>query len=75
MPLLLTQLTAIAQCVIDVMIDGPLVRANWYDIWGSAVMNVAMCARFGKSGVSFGRGRYEVFSAISRRSLELVRSW
>ncbi|CAD6592624.1 MAG: hypothetical protein ASARMPREDX12_006283 [Alectoria sarmentosa] len=46
---------AIAQCVIDVMIDGPLVRANWYDIWGSAVMNVAMCARFGKSGVSFGR--------------------
>ena len=56
MPLLLTQPTAIAQCAIDVMIDGPPVRANWYDIWGSAVMIVAMCARFGKSGVSSGKG-------------------
>lgn len=36
----------------DVVIDGPTVRANWYNIWGAAVMVVAMCARFGKSGVS-----------------------
>ncbi|KAF6220320.1 hypothetical protein HO133_003452 [Letharia lupina] len=41
-----------AQCVIDVIIDGPPVRAIWYDIWGSGVMVVAMCARFGRSGVS-----------------------
>lgn len=34
------------------IIDGPPVRAIWYDIWGSGVMVVAMCARFGRSGVS-----------------------
>ncbi|CAF9934809.1 hypothetical protein IMSHALPRED_009842 [Imshaugia aleurites] len=41
---------SLSECAIDVVIDGPPARANWYDIWGSAVMVVAMCARFGMSG-------------------------
>lgn len=52
----LIQPTASAQCVIDVIIDGPPVRAIWYDIWGAGVMVVAMCARFGRSGVSSATG-------------------
>lgn len=34
------------------MIDGPPIRFTWYEIWGAAVMIVAMCGRFGKDGVS-----------------------
>lgn len=44
--------TATGKCAIDVTILGPRWRASWYDFWGSAVMIVAMCAKFGLSGVA-----------------------
>lgn len=55
-PLWLIESTVTAKCTIDVMIAGPPVRANWYDLWGAAVMVVAMCARFGRAGVWSGKG-------------------
>lgn len=77
-PSSLIESTANAQCAIDVTMNGPPVRANWYDIWGAAVMVVAMCARFGRSGVSSGTGtkpfscrvvHTDVRSQLVRRSL------
>lgn len=39
------------ECAIDVVIEGPPIRADWYDLWGAAAIVVAVCARRGKDGV------------------------
>lgn len=44
------------ECVVDVVIDGPPIRANWYSIWSAAVAIVAMCAKAGQDGVATGIG-------------------
>ena len=44
--------TAGSKCAIDVVIEGPPMRTSWYDLWGAAVITVAVCARFGKDGVA-----------------------
>ena len=41
----------LAQCDIDIVIDGPSVRARWYDLWSNANAVVSICAEQGKDGV------------------------
>lgn len=48
----------VRECAIDIVIDGPPIQTNWYDLWASAVAIVAMCVTKGKDGVAAVKGKF-----------------
>lgn len=54
------------------MIEGPPIKASWYDLWGAAAIIVAVCARLGEDGVVTRTG---IELSPSSRRLCCIKVW